>query len=117
MQPPNSPQYTYAALALRFLPAGLMGLMIAAMFSATMSTLSGDYNVVASVITKDIYQRLFDKTAGERRLIIIGRSATLVIGAITTLIGVSRVATAHEGLFEMMVTLFGLFVGPMLNPM
>jgi Na+/proline symporter len=60
MQPPNSPQFTYAALSLKFLPAGLMGLMIAAMFSATMSTLSGDYNVMASVITEDIYRRLFD---------------------------------------------------------
>lgn len=117
IEPPNSPQYTYAALALRFLPAGLMGLMIAAMFSATMSTLSGDYNVVASVITKDIYQRLFDKAASERRLIVVGRIATLVIGAITTLIGVSLAATAQKGLFEMMVTLFGLFVGPMLIPM
>ena len=54
--PPNSPQYTYAALAARVTcPAGLMGLMIAAMFSATMSTLSGDYNVMASVlITEDL---------------------------------------------------------------
>src|SRR5581483_6905351 len=31
-QPPNSPQYTYAAMALKYLPAGLVGLMIAAMF-------------------------------------------------------------------------------------
>ena len=60
MVPPNSPQYTYAALALEFLPAGLMGLMIAAMFSATMSTLSADYNVMASVITEDFYRRLID---------------------------------------------------------
>jgi hypothetical protein len=65
--PPNSPQYTYAALSLQFLPVGLMGLMIAAMFSATMSTLSGDYNVMASVITEDIYRRLFDKDASQKR--------------------------------------------------
>ena len=117
MVPPNSPQYTYAALALRFLPAGLMGLMIAAMFSATMSTLSGDYNAMASVITRDIYQRLFDKQASERRLVVVGRGATLFVGAVTTLIGISLIATAHKGLFEIMVTLFGLFVGPMLIPM
>ncbi len=117
MSPPNSPQYTYAALAIRFLPAGLMGLMIAAMFSATMSTLSGDYNVVASVITKDIYQRLMDKNATERRLVFVGRFATLGVGIATTLIGISLMGTANKGLFETMVTLFGLFVGPMLIPM
>ena len=117
MQPPNSPQYTYAALSLRFLPAGLMGLMIAAMFSATMSTLSGDYNVIASVITEDIYRRLFDKEASQKRLVIVGRIATLVIGAITITIGVTLIASARKGLFEVMVTVFGIFIGPMLIPM
>ncbi|MGD9631486.1 MAG: sodium:solute symporter family protein [Pyrinomonadaceae bacterium] len=115
--PPNSPQYTYAALSLKFLPIGLMGLMIAAMFSATMSTLSGDYNVLASVITEDIYRRLFDKDASQRRLVIVGRIATLAIGIATILIGISLIATAQKGLFEIMVTVFGLFVGPMLIPM
>ena len=117
MTPPNSPQYTYAALSLKFLPAGLMGLMIAAMFSATMSTLSGDYNVMASVVTEDIYRRLFDKEASQKRLVLVGRIATLFIGVATIAIGVSLIASARKGLFEVMVTVFGLFVGPMLIPM
>jgi solute:Na+ symporter, SSS family len=117
MTPPNSPQYTYAALSLRYLPAGLMGLMIAAMFSATMSTLSGDYNVMASVITEDIYRRLFDKNASQKRLVGVGRLATLLVGALTIAIGVSLIGAARKGLFEVMVTVFGLFVGPMLIPM
>jgi SSS family transporter len=117
MTPPNSPQYTYAALSLRYLPAGLMGLMIAAMFSATMSTLSGDYNVMASVITEDIYRRLFDKNASQKRLVVVGRLATLLVGALTIAIGVSLIGAASKGLFEVMVTVFGLFVGPMLIPM
>lgn len=117
LEPPNSPQFTYAALSLKFLPAGLMGLMIAAMFSATMSTLSGDYNVMASVITEDIYRRLFDKEASQRRLVIVGRLATLIVGTLTIGIGISLIASARKGLFEVMVTVFGLFVGPMLIPM
>lgn len=117
MQPPNSPQYAYAALSLRFLPAGLMGLMVAAMFSATMSTLSADYNVMASVITEDIYRRLFDRNASQRRLVIVGRLATLLVAATTVGIAIILVGTATRGLFEMMVTLFSLFVAPMLIPM
>jgi Na+/proline symporter len=117
LQPPNSPQFTYAALSLKYLPAGLMGLMIAAMFSATMSTLSGDYNVMASVITEDIYRRLFDKEASQRRLVIVGRLATLAVGTLTIGIGITLIASARKGLFEVMVTVFGLFVGPMLIPM
>lgn len=117
MTPPNSPQYTYAALSLKYLPVGLMGLMVAAMFSATMSTLSGDYNVMASVITEDIYRRLFDKEATQKRLVVVGRIATLLIGISTILIGISLISSARKGLFEVMVTVFGLFVGPMLIPM
>jgi Na+/proline symporter len=116
MIPPNSPQYTYAALALEFLPAGLMGLMIAAMFSATMSTLSADYNVMASVITEDIYRRLIDPGASQRKLVLVGRLATLAVGVLTVGIGMLLMTTAQRGLFEVMVTVFGLFVGPMLLP-
>lgn len=115
--PPNSPQYTYAALALEFLPAGLMGLIIAAMFSATMSTLSADYNVMASVITEDVYRRLIDPQASQRRLVFVGRLSTLAVGLVTIVIGMLLVTTAQRGLFEVMVTVFGLFVGPMLLPM
>ena len=117
MQPPNSPQYTYAALSLKYLPAGLVGLMIAAMFSATMSTLSGDFNVIASVITEDLYHRLVNPEASQKRLIFVGRLATLFAGLVTLSIGVILVGTARTGLFEVMVTLFSLFVGPMLIPM
>jgi solute:Na+ symporter, SSS family len=117
LQPPNSPQYTYAALAVAYLPAGLMGLMIAAMFSATMSTLSGDYNAMAGVLTGDVYHRMVNPQASERRLVRVGRFATALVGGLTILIGLALVETARKGLFEVMVTLFGLFVGPMLLPM
>jgi SSS family solute:Na+ symporter len=117
MQPPNSPQYTYAALAVAYLPAGLMGLMIAAMFSATMSTLSGDYNAMAGVLTGDVYHRMVNPQASERQLVLVGRIATVLVGGLTILIGIALVETARKGLFEVMVTVFGLFVGPMLLPM
>jgi SSS family solute:Na+ symporter len=117
LQPPNSPQYTYAALAVAYLPAGLMGLMIAAMFSATMSTLSGDYNAMAGVLTGDVYHRMVNPQASERRLVLVGRFATALVGGLTILIGLALVETARKGLFEVMVTVFGLFVGPMLLPM
>jgi uncharacterized sodium:solute symporter family permease YidK len=79
--------------------------------------LSGDYNVMASVITEDIYRRLFDKEASQKRLVFVGRIATLFIGISTIIIGISLIASARKGLFEVMVTVFGLFVGPMLIPM
>ena len=94
-----------------------MGLMIAAMFSATMSTLSGDYNAMAGVLTGDVYHRIVNPRASERQLVLVGRIATALVGGLTILIGIALVETARKGLFEVMVTVFGLFVGPMLLPM
>ena len=48
----------YPVLCAQLLAPGMLGLMIAAMFSATMSTLSGDFNVCANVLTTDVYRRL-----------------------------------------------------------
>ena len=41
----------YASICLKVLPTGMLGLVVAAMFSATMSTLAGTYNAVANVFT------------------------------------------------------------------
>jgi SSS family solute:Na+ symporter len=87
------------------------------MFSATMSTLSGDYNAMASVLTGDVYHRIVNPRASQRQLVFVGRIATALVGGLTILIGFALTETARKGLFEVMVAVFGLFVGPMLIPM
>jgi solute:Na+ symporter, SSS family len=52
----NPHEASYAIAALTLLPTGLVGIMLAAMFSATMSSLSGLFNMHSAVISKDIYQ-------------------------------------------------------------
>ncbi len=44
--PPERMNEVYALVCKSVLPAGFVGMVIAAMFSATMSTLAGDYNAV-----------------------------------------------------------------------
>ncbi len=63
----------YPSLCVALLPVGMLGLVVAAMFSATMSMLSTDYNVCASVLTNDVYRRLIHPKASERRLVFVGR--------------------------------------------
>jgi solute:Na+ symporter, SSS family len=55
-------------------------MMLAAMFSATMSSLNSEYNVMASVITNDIYKRLLYREASPRHLLWVGRLFTVLIG-------------------------------------
>ncbi len=77
----------YVLLVMRLLPAGMVGIIMAAMFSATMAMVSADFNAIASVLTKDVYQRLISPAASERRLVTVGRWTTLGLGVATTLLG------------------------------
>lgn len=63
-------------LLLNLLPAGLKGLMVAALMAALMSSLSGVFNSCSTLITMDIYKKL-RPDANEARLVWIGRISTL----------------------------------------
>ena len=56
-------QEVYAVLCTQLLPTEMVGLVSAAMFAATMSMFSSDYNVCAAVLTNDVYGRLFRRDA------------------------------------------------------
>lgn len=75
-----NPEEAYVSVCRRLLPPGAMGLMIAAMLSATMSTLSAEYNVTAGVLTRDIYRRLLRPQAGNREQMRVARLTTVALG-------------------------------------
>lgn len=64
------------------LPAGMLGLMIAAMCSATASMATTQLNVFAGAFTTEIYQRVFKPEAQEKELVKAGRIITLLLGGI-----------------------------------
>jgi SSS family transporter len=110
----NPHESSYALAALSLLPTGLVGIMLAAMLSATMSSVSGLLNVHAGIITRDIFPTLFPRHAARSESLALGWAATLGVGAIIT--GVAT-AMARGGLsvFTVMVevnTLMSLSYGP-----
>ncbi len=109
-----NPEMAYVSLCVKLLPSGIMGLMIAAMFAATMSVLSAEYNVTASVLTRDIYQRVFRPNASGKESLLVGRLMTLLVGTIVT-IGALFVA-GFGGAFEANKMLAGIFAVPMIVP-
>ena len=110
----KNPEMAYVALCVKLLPSGIMGLMIAAMFAATMSVLSAEYNVTASVLTRDIYQRVFRPNATGKEALLVGRLMTLLVGTIVT-IG-SLFVAGFGGAFEANKMLAGIFAVPMIVP-
>ncbi len=108
----------YALLCREVLPVGMVGMVVAAMFSATMSMLSSDYNSVAAVLTNDFYKRLFGQQASERWLVMVARFSTLLVGLIA--LGVAYMIVSADGqgdLFQVMVKVFSIFLPPIAIPM
>lgn len=81
----DNPEMSYVAISSRLLPIGIMGILFSSMFAATMSSLNAEYNVMSSVITYDIYKRLFCKDAPDTKLLRVARWSTLLIGIMITL--------------------------------
>jgi Na+/proline symporter len=80
---------SYVLLCMKMLPAGIMGLMVVSIFSATMSALSSEYNIIAAVCTKDIYQGLIkkDKPVSDKKLLWWGRFTTIAVAFACTFMG------------------------------
>lgn len=64
---------------LSFLPAGLLGLVIASLLAALMSTISTHLNWGGSYIVNDVYLRFVNKNASEKKQILVGRLAAVVL--------------------------------------
>src|SRR5256886_786849 len=110
----NASEAAYAVASLTLLPHGLIGIMLAAMFSATMANLSAQFNLKSAILSKDVYQRLFRKSAGERELLMVGCLTTFLIGATTTVMA-AAMAASGKSVFQIMLTfntLISLAYGP-----
>ncbi len=64
---------------LTFLPAGLLGLVLAALISAFMSTISTHLNWGASYLVNDFYQRFIRPDATEKEFVMAGRVSTILL--------------------------------------
>jgi Na+/proline symporter len=107
-------EIVYVAMIQRFLPAGLTGLALAAMFSATGSMVNSSLNVMSSVITKDFYSRFIRKHAPEKELVFVGR-------AVIFLLGIAVVFLASNiyrwgGVVEYFFKIIPIVVGPLAVP-
>jgi solute:Na+ symporter, SSS family len=115
VHPEANPEQAYILAAWSVLPAGMLGLMVAAMFSATASMVSSQLNVFAGVLTQDIIVPLLRRVPGERTLVRIGRGMTLLLGVLIT--AVALVVPALGGAERIILSITSLIVGPLLLPL
>ena len=107
----------YALICRSVLPAGMIGMVIAAMFSATMSSLAGNFNAAAAVIVNELYLKV-DKTSSPHRRMIAARAATVIVGVtVVALTFVMQYAQGADDLFNISNKVFGVFLPPIAIPM
>lgn len=107
----------YVLLVMKLLPAGLIGIVVAALLSATMATVSSDFNAIASVITKDVYQRLFRPKVSAEKLVGVGRIVTLLVGGTSTVCGLYLSLGGDRHILDLMVVLASAFLAPSFLPL
>ena len=86
MHPNIDPEASFGWISERLLPPGLLALMIAAMFSATLATISAELNTLSGVFTLDVFKRRLRPDADERQTVRFGRMATAALGVLISVI-------------------------------
>lgn len=95
------------------LPAGMTGLLIAAIFSAGMSTVSTSLNSSATIILSDYYIRYFRKEADERSSMLVLRISSIITGILG--IGIALALVGVESVLDAWWALASIFSGGMLG--
>jgi Na+/proline symporter len=103
----------FPAFIVRSLPHGISGLVIAAIFAAAMSNLSGSLNSLASTTIIDFYQPLAAPQATEAHLLNVSRWCTAAWGIV--LIGIAVLARKWGSVFTTGLAIASCVYGPMLG--
>jgi Na+/proline symporter len=109
----NDTNYIFLSFVTRFLPAGLVGLILAAILSASMSASASELNALASVTVIDIYKRLGKRNATDRHDLLVSRLATAFWGFYA--IAFAQFANHLGSLIEAVNIMGSLFYGTILG--
>jgi SSS family solute:Na+ symporter len=95
------------------IPTGLVGLIVSAILSAGMSTISSNMNSSATVFTMDIYKKYFKPVTTDRQQLTVLHITTIVFGLIGLCTGLAMIGA--KSLLDTWWELSGIFAGGMLG--
>ncbi len=106
----------YMAIAAYVLPPGMVGLIVCAMFAASISSIDTALNRNAGFFVRNFYAQFVRPMASDREQLIIGRIMTLVLAAIVVGLSLFLSHNREMGLFELSNLIFSLLIPPMIVP-
>lgn len=105
--------YVFITWIMSYLPIGLIGLLLAVIFSAAMSSTSAELNSLAATSTVDLYKRVFKREGSDRQYLRASKLFTLLFGVLA--ITFAELASLFDNLIEAVNILGSLFYGTILG--
>jgi len=109
----NDKDYVFFYFILHYLPKGLIGLLLAVIISAAMSSTASGLNALASTTAIDIYKRNIKEEKTERHYLKVSKLFTLMWGIIA--IAFACIATLFENLIQLVNIIGSIFYGTVLG--
>jgi len=105
--------YIFLSFALANLPAGLLGLLVAVILSAAMSSIASELSALGSTTTVDYYRRVLRPDATERRTLVASKLFTVGWGVVA--VAFATFASLLDNLIQAVNILGSLFYGTVLG--
>lgn len=108
------PEGAYMMICQQVLPAGLIGLVLSGMISASASKANTTINMMAIVFAHDVYKKMIRPAATEKELIFAARAFTVAFGVITVVIAI--LVPLIGGIVEMVLSTASIAGGALFAP-
>jgi SSS family solute:Na+ symporter len=105
----KDPQQALAMAINNWIPIGIKGLTLAVIFAIGQTTMSTIWNNIVSIATTDVFSRIIDTKASEKKLLRVSRVVTIAIALITIIISVTVVDQVINTLFVANIFMASLF--------
>jgi Na+/proline symporter len=105
--------YIFLNFVLQHLPNGIIGLLLAVIFSAAMSSMAGELNALASTTTVDIYKRSLKSQASDKHYLRASQGFTILWALLAMVF--AMLATFAENLIQFVNIVGSLFYGTILG--
>lgn len=109
----NDVNYVFPTFILENMPMGVIGLLIAAIFAAAMSSIAAELNALATATTIDFYRRLYKPEATDSHYVAVGRITTFIWGIFACIVAIF--ATNLGSLIEVVNKFGSFFYGSLLG--
>ncbi len=105
--------YVFITFVMRHLPIGMVGLLLAVIFSAAMSSTASELNALATTTVVDIYRRSLVKEKSDKHYLNAAKGFTIMWGAIALLFAL--IASLFDNLIEAVNIIGSIFYGTILG--